>query len=107
MKIKKLVPGILLLTLVLPLIVAAQVPTPVQNTSDVIKVLNNVKNLIWIVLGVLVVIMFIWAGITFVTSEGDPGKIGKARDRLLYGIIGIIVALLAGGVLMLIQSVMS
>jgi hypothetical protein len=92
----------------LPVVVSAQEPpTPIKNTGDIIRVLNNVRNVIWAILGVIVVIMFIWAGVTFVTAEGDPGKVEKARNRILYGVIGIIIGLLAGGILLLVQSVMT
>jgi fumarate reductase subunit D len=92
----------------LPVMVAAEEPpTLVTSTSDVVRILNNVRNIIWVVLTVVVVIMFVWAGITFVTAEGDTNKIQKARNRILYGVIGIFVALLAGGILYLIQNMMS
>jgi hypothetical protein len=31
----------------------------------------------------------------FVTSSGDPGKVKKGKDTILYGIIGLVIALLA------------
>lgn len=92
----------------LPLVVGAQpLPTPIKSTDDIIRTLNNIKDIIGTILGVVVVIIFIWAGVTFVTAEGDPTKLEKAKNRVLYGIIGIIVALLAGGILLLIQNVMT
>jgi hypothetical protein len=92
-----------------PLLVNAQdtpPPSPITDPSDIIRTLENVRNIIWAILGFVVVIMFIWAGITFVTAEGDPTKLGAARNRLMYGVIGIIVALLAGGILTLVMSLM-
>ncbi|MBR5419192.1 hypothetical protein IK110_03015 [Candidatus Saccharibacteria bacterium] len=47
------------------------------------------------VIGVVAVIMIILGGIGYVTSQGDAGKTKKARDTLLYGIIGLIIVLLA------------
>lgn len=90
----------------LPLTVNAQPLSPITGTADIIRALNNVKNLIWAIILVIVVIMFVWAGITFVTAEGNPNRIEQARNRVLYGIIGIIIALIAGGLITLINQIM-
>ncbi len=47
------------------------------------------------VLGIVAVIVIIVGGVTYTTSLGDPGKITKAKNTILYGIIGLVVALLA------------
>ena len=39
--------------------------------------------------------MIILGGISYATSQGDPGKVKKGKDTILYGIIGLVVALLA------------
>ena len=40
-------------------------------------------------------IVVIVGGIGYMTSTGDVGKAKKAKDTILYGIIGLVVALLA------------
>ena len=45
--------------------------------------------------GVIAVIMVIIGGINYTTSQGDPEKIKKAKNTILYGIIGLIISLLA------------
>jgi len=47
------------------------------------------------VIGVVAVIMIVLGGIGYATSQGDPGKTKKARDTILYGVIGLIITLLA------------
>jgi hypothetical protein len=96
-------------TLIIPVfVINAQGDIPsITSTSQVMTALNNVKNILWAVLAVIVIIMFVWAGITFVTAEGDPTKVQSARNRVLYGVIGIIVAALAGGIFYLIQQLMT
>lgn len=59
---------------------------------------DTIKNVIdWIlaVLGIVAVIMVIIGGVNYLTSQGDPTKTKKGRDTILYGIIGLIIALLA------------
>ena len=46
-------------------------------------------------LGIVAVAVVILGGIQYITSTGDPAKTRKAKDTILYGIIGLIVAFLA------------
>ena len=39
--------------------------------------------------------MIIYGGVLYTTSAGDPGKVKKAKDTILYGIIGLVIAVLA------------
>ena len=43
----------------------------------------------------LAVVMIIIGGINYALSQGDPGKVKKAKDTILYGIVGLVVSLLA------------
>lgn len=65
-----------------------------ENTG-LFKMIQIVINIILSVLGVITVFMIILGGINFMTSQGDPGKTKKGRDTILYGIIGLVIALLA------------
>ncbi len=51
----------------------------------------------WIVgvVGLVAVVVIIIGGVTYMTSNGDPGKVKKAKDTILYGIIGLLVCALA------------
>ena len=39
--------------------------------------------------------MIIYGGIIYTTSGGDPGKVKKGKDTIIYGIVGLIIAILA------------
>ena len=39
--------------------------------------------------------MIVIGGVSYATSQGDPGKVKKGKDTIMYGIIGMIIALLA------------
>ena len=45
--------------------------------------------------GFMAVVMIIMGGISFITSQGDAAKVTRARNTILYGVIGLIVAILA------------
>lgn len=57
--------------------------------------LGGILNAIIGVLGVVAVVVIIIGGVTYMTSSGDASKVKKAKDTILYGIIGLIVAALA------------
>ena len=47
------------------------------------------------VLGFVCVVVMIIGGVNYMTSSGDTGKVKKAKDTILYGLIGLIVCVLA------------
>lgn len=67
----------------------------IEKDDSLIPTIQVIINVILGVLGLVSVVFIILGGITYVTSSGDPGKIKKAKDTILYGIIGLVVALLA------------
>lgn len=65
------------------------------SKGDLMSTLQVVINVIIGVIGFVAVVMIIMGGISFATSQGDSSKVAKARNTILYGVIGLIVALLA------------
>ena len=47
------------------------------------------------VAAVISVIVIVIAGIQFIISSGEPGKVAKARNTILYAVVGLVVALSA------------
>ena len=61
-------------------------------------VVNNVTAIINAVIGVLglvCVVVMIIGGVNYMTSSGDAAKVKKAKDTILYGLIGLVVCVLA------------
>ncbi|MGB9681333.1 MAG: hypothetical protein ACPLXL_02205 [Minisyncoccia bacterium] len=52
---------------------------------------------------ILCIIFIIYAGFTYVTSGGDPGKTKKALQILIYALIGLAVAILAKALINLVS----
>lgn len=79
----------------------AQCNLPANETAadgsekDIIWYIGAVINAVLGLVGIVAVVVMIIGGISFIASQGDPGKVTKARNTILYGIIGIVVALLA------------
>ncbi len=61
-------------------------------TTDII---TNIFNFVWYIFSGFAVIMFIVAGFLFLTAQGNPEKVSLARKMLIYGGVGVAVALLS------------
>lgn len=55
---------------------------------------NIVDYLLYLV-GIVAVVMIIVSAVQMTTSAGDAGKVAKAKNTLLYAIIGLVVVVLA------------
>lgn len=66
-----------------------------ESDRSVWDITKQIINVIIAVLGIVAVIVIVLGGVSYVTSQGDPAKTKKAKDTILYGIIGLVVALLA------------
>ena len=55
----------------------------------------NIVNVVIGVLGIVAVLVIIIGGVQYMTSTGDAGKVKKAKDTILYGVIGLVICILA------------
>lgn len=104
--IKNIITLFLIITFCLPLLVSAQDVTLTNpaKVSTVVDFLIQVRNFLWMLVAPLSAIMMIWAGILFVTSQGNPNKVGQAKSLLTYIVIGVFLALLATGITEIIKK---
>ena len=65
------------------------------KNADLMGTLKNIINVIIGIVGFLAVVMIILGGISYTTSAGDASKVKKAKDTIMYGIIGLVIAILA------------
>jgi len=69
-----------------------------------IGALETIIDIVFTVLIVLAVLFLIIAGFYFVTASGNPEQIGKARNMVIWAIVGVVVALLARGIVSFIRT---
>lgn len=66
-------------------------------------------NAVNIIIGILAAIAFIsivYGGFKYVISRGEPDKIGKAKDIILYSLIGLVISMSAFGIVNLVIKVL-
>lgn len=55
----------------------------------------TVIGIVFGIIGILSVIMVVIGGLRFITAQGDPSGIAKARQTIIYSVIGLAIAVSA------------
>lgn len=58
-------------------------------------VFTTIINVMLFIVGILCIIMIIYGGIRYTTSNGDKGRVESAKNTILYAVVGLIIAILA------------
>src|SRR3989344_4915411 len=61
--------------------------------NDFPSLIAKITQFFTIIIGGLAVIMFIWAGILFVTSAGNDTKLANAKTAVWWAVVGTAIAL--------------
>ena len=69
---------------------------PDEGNGEALDVtVKNIINGVLYVVGILAVVMVIIGGVQYTTSGGDQAAVTKAKNTILYGIVGLVIAILA------------
>ena len=66
-----------------------------KDVGGVESKVGDAINVVIYALGIVAVVMIVFAGQRYIVSQGDPTKVKKAKDMIMYSVIGLIVAILA------------
>ncbi len=66
-----------------------------QAQQRINDILHTIINLFSMVVGVISVIMIIYGGFKYITSGGDSGNVGNARNTIVYALVGLVIVALA------------
>ena len=91
------------------ILVSAQGETVTEvlsSADDVITLIETLTNWFFSFLLAIAVIFIILAAWTFLTAGGNPESVTKARQMLVYAIIGIAVAILAKSVVPIVKAIL-
>lgn len=102
-----------------PAFVLAQAPTTIPCTGDLClqnplgsintpaELIGRVLNAGFGVVGSLALVMFVYGGITWMTSSGNPEKVKKGRDVLIWAAIGLFIVFSAYALVRVVLSVIA
>ena len=66
-----------------------------NKDENIGEVIGTIVNVLLFIVGALSVLMIIIGGILYTTSGGDSGAVSKAKNTILYAIVGLVVAFVA------------
>ncbi|MBU4204627.1 pilin [Patescibacteria group bacterium] len=90
--------------LILPeMVFAASVPEP-SGGLDLTNVIKGIASAMWKIFGLVAIVMFVVSGISFLTAQGEPEKLKKAKDSFIWGVAGVVVAILAYSIVAMVSS---
>ena len=66
-----------------------------RSLNSVTYTLRNIINILLYVAGIIAVVIVVIAGFRFVTSNGDAAQVSKAKNTIIYALVGLVVAIMA------------
>ena len=76
------------------------------DDTDLMTVVKNIMTAAIYVIGVVAVIVLIIGGFQYTMSQGDAAQVKKAKDTIMYGVIGLVVAILAYAIVAFVLNVL-
>ena len=100
------------LVILAPVVVLAQFDAPgdalplprFQTYGVAIQLVEKAANWLLYIVIALAVVFIIYAGFLYLTSGGDEEKTKAAKNYIIYAVIGIAIALLARGIVLLAKN---
>ena len=66
-----------------------------EGVSKFNKLLTEIINVFSVIVGIVAVLMIVYAGFRYITSSGADAKVKDAKNTVLYAIIGLVIVALA------------
>jgi len=82
-------------------------PRDIADTPEkIIAITETIRDWVFTIFMVVAVIGIIYAAFMYLTAAGDQQRVSKARTALVYSIVAIVVALVAGSVPALVENLL-
>lgn len=69
-----------------------------DNNKSLTPVIGQIISVVLGVLGAIAVLIIVIAGIQYALSSGDSQKISKAKNTIIYALIGLVIAIGASAI---------
>jgi len=79
----------------------------VTRIQDILRILAKGAKWLLALVWAIAVIMIIHAGLIWMTAGGDEDALNRAKDKLTQALVGAAIALLAAGLVYIIQQLLS
>ncbi len=79
---------------------------PIRTTAELFNFLSKVTSWMFVTLLFLAFIFIVVGAFTYVSSKGDPKAVTLAKNYIIYALIGVVVGVLAKGLILAVCSIM-
>lgn len=69
-----------------------------DNNNEANSLMRNIIQTLIFLIAAIAVIMIVIGGLKYVTSNGDTNQTTSAKNTILYSVVGLIVAIMAYGI---------
>ncbi len=77
----------------------------IASLSCIQVVYANLGNALFVFAGIVAVFFIALSGLQFLTSAGDPMKVGKARQSLTFAVAGLVIVVMSYLIIQLVARV--
>jgi len=99
MRIKKIIPFLAIVLLLIPVVVSAQVPRGGWSLAKIESLLDTAANWLYVIGFAVALIIVVVGGISYMTAGGNEDKQKGAKKTIITGLVGAAIILLAGIIL--------
>jgi Type IV secretion system pilin len=71
------------------------IANPFPRTPTTSGSIDDILNIVFGVVGAICVLMVTFGGFKYVMSRGDPAQLAKAKDTIMYAVIGLAIVMFA------------
>ena len=87
--------------------IPGETETSIEGGDSIIELLKKFLGWVGIIFWIFAVGFILYAGFLYLTAAGDPTKVTKAGSQFKYGVIAIIIGLLAYGLPRIVANILS
>ncbi len=69
--------------------------SPLPKASGSESVIPTIITIVLGIIGAIAVMFIVIGGMRYITSQGDPQAVGKAKGTIIYALVGLLFAILA------------
>ncbi|MDP3729735.1 MAG: hypothetical protein Q8R26_03265 [bacterium] len=80
--------------------------TGIRDLNDVSRVIITLVNWLTGLFFIAAILFLFYSAFLFFFAAGDPEKLKSAKNQLIFSIIAILVALLAGSIRFIVESIL-
>jgi len=80
--------------------------SPITSPEGVVTTLDTISQWLFTIFFALAVVFLVYAAFLYLTAGGNETRVGSAKGVLIYAIVAIVVALIAGGIPLFVSGIL-